>query len=175
MATKRIDTKEEAQKLKQASPAGMTYLVVTETVEEWKRNNPPEAIKQKALRVLETNTNEIVAKLLGFKQEYGGRWELDHCNGRSGNSPVGVLIAQLHKEAVDEWVKKVVMPTFSPKDLDSIQKGMKSDFDYQFKSRFRQLVLAHAEQEAQRAFDQLKVTGILNNMDELTKLIEQTD
>lgn len=177
MATKasatKVAEKERAEELKKASPAGMTYLLVTEAVEEWKKANPPDVIKVKTKQLLDRNSNEIVSKLLGFEQNYGGMWGIDHCNGRNGNSPIGVLLAQIKEDTIKEWLSTVVMPIFPEKSITAINKDCQHEFEYTFKVRLQELVKQHANKQAQAAFEQLKVTGILDNMDMLQKLLEE--
>ena len=52
-------------------------------------------------RRLDKHQDEIIVKLLGFRPEYG-RFEIDHCNGRSGQSVAGDFFAQTQKQAIDE-------------------------------------------------------------------------
>lgn len=49
-------------------------------------------------QTLDSKVQEIVARLLGFESKWG-RWEVDHCNGRSGESAAGDYV---RKTCADE-------------------------------------------------------------------------
>lgn len=76
--------------------------------EEMKRqleaNWTDEKIKERVTRELERSYGEIVAISLGFSRDsWGGRkWEVDHCNGRAGQSDIGERIATAARKAVDD-------------------------------------------------------------------------
>lgn len=75
---------------------------------EWfSKNGTKEQIRRGVLDILNRNVQSIISKLLGFDDHWGGdRWEVDHCNGRSGNSAAGDFIREQAGEAVNEWLKE---------------------------------------------------------------------
>lgn len=63
-----------------------------------------ERIAERVRLILERDFQEIVAKSLGFSHSSWGRgaWEVDHCNGRAGESDVGTRIASAAHKAIED-------------------------------------------------------------------------
>ena len=83
--------------------------IIAEAVAEWKIRNSEEVLKRRVHALLDESSNEVVMKLLGFKESWG-KWELDHCNGRSGNSPAGEYLKNAQQGAIAEWLKTAALP-----------------------------------------------------------------
>ncbi len=75
---------------------------------EWCATEGTEDALAKRIRArLDRNVEATVAKLLGFENRgWAGsdRWEVDHCNGRSGNSIVGDYIRKKVGVALEAWI-----------------------------------------------------------------------
>lgn len=65
----------------------------------------------------QTSSTSVIMKLLGFKPSYGS-WEIDHCNNRSGNSPIGELLMPILKEEAVKTVQTIVDGMDFAKDVD---------------------------------------------------------
>jgi hypothetical protein len=57
-------------------------------------------------RLLDNKLQEVVGKLLGFDVRWGNEWEVDHCNGRAGDSAAGDYLREKCGAAVKEWLDK---------------------------------------------------------------------
>ena len=55
--------------------------------------------------MLDKRLDEIVGKMLGFDLRWG-TWEVDHCNGRAGESAAGDWLRQRAGLAVMDWLDK---------------------------------------------------------------------
>lgn len=77
---------------------------------QWREDRYAEmidVIKEK----LDDHLDSILAKLLGMDKRWGGEWEVDHCNGRAGNSFIGEeirsqvqpAVTQLVNDSIGEW------------------------------------------------------------------------
>ena len=110
------------------NPIDELLPVIAQAVEEWKLKNTTSEIKTKITRLLDTNSKEITMKLLGFDHR-GGTWELDHCNGRSGNSAAGDFIRNSHAEAIKEWLAKVSMPTLDTATKNELIKQAQHTYE----------------------------------------------
>lgn len=110
------------------NPIDELLPVIAQAVEEWKLKNTASEIKTKIIRLLDTNSKEITMKLLGFDHRWG-KWELDHCNGRSGNSVAGDFIRNSHAEAIKEWLAQVSMPTLDTATKNKLIKQAQHTYE----------------------------------------------
>ena len=62
-------------------------------------------LEEKIEDMLDRRLQELVAKYLGFDNKWG-RWELDHCNGRSGNSAAGDFLLSKVQDGAKKWLDK---------------------------------------------------------------------
>ena len=136
------------------NPAHIVLSVVTQTIDAWKKENTPEVLKKKTKKLLDNNSEEIVYKLLGFdKDSWNGKWKLDHCNGRSGNSAAGDYIRKCQKETIDKWLAEVPLPTLKESMAKQITQEAERIYLGAFREAFKALVQSAAENQAQELFD----------------------
>lgn len=90
-------------------------------IEAWKEENTPEKIKENVFNKLNKNKEEILLKVMGFNKNWG-RWELDHCNGRSGESYIGDYLRQVQQKALEEWARQIDLPKIDTKLTEILQK-----------------------------------------------------
>lgn len=62
-------------------------------------------LEEKIENMLDRRLQELVGKYLGFDNKWG-RWELDHCNGRSGESAAGDFLRSKVQEGTKKWLEK---------------------------------------------------------------------
>ena len=62
-------------------------------------------VKGRITQLLDGKLQEVVAKLLGFDVRWR-EWEVDHCNGRAGNSAAGDYLREKCGVGVKEWLDK---------------------------------------------------------------------
>ena len=98
--------------------------MILEAVQEWKNENSSSKIKDRVKRLLDANSKEVTMKLLGFNDRLG-RWEIDHCNGRSGESAAGDFIRKTQSEAVKDWLTNVCLPELDDKTKAQFKKQAK--------------------------------------------------
>ena len=108
--------------LDQALNAGL------QAVMEWKHSQDPIKIKKRVTDLLEKNLEQGIITLLGFDYRWG-KWEVDHCNGRSGESSVGDYMKQQHSVAIKEFfdsldIKTLITPTLRNKLSAVVKKEM---------------------------------------------------
>jgi hypothetical protein len=159
------------------NPAQIVHAVVTKTIDEWKEKNPPAKIEKDTLKLLNKNAEEILLKLLGFNKDSWGRgnFQLDHCNGRSGESAAGDYIRRHQQEAINKWLSQVPMPEM-PKTLITAMKAEAGDrYRRHFQEQFYARVEAHAEAEANKAFDAISATLFLDKYNKTLNLINSND
>ena len=149
--------------LEALNPINDLLPTVLKSIDEWKEKNSEEALTQRVHKLLDDNAKTIVLKLLGFDNRWN-TWELDHCNGRKGESAAGDYLKQVQQEAIQDWLKKVKLPELN-KTLTSV---MKKELEADYKSYLRQFLYKYAQEEAdktakeliQSLFSQSKVDGM---------------
>lgn len=149
--------------LEELNPINDLLTTVLKSIDQWKEKNSEEALTQRVHNLLDANTETIVLKLLGFDNSWG-KWELDHCNGRSGESAAGDYLRQVQQDAIQDWFKSVKLPEFS-KSLSSV---MKKELERGYKEYLSQFLHKYAREEADKTakeiieslFSQSKVDGM---------------
>lgn len=122
--------------------------IINEAVTNWKLKNDREKLTRDVTMLLDKNSKEIVMKLLGFNITYDNKWALDHCNGRSGNSPAGDYLKEQQSEIIKGWLEKVAMPVMTPAELKKIAADAKHEYTYAFEKAIRVLVTDAANKDA---------------------------
>ena len=154
------------------NPLNALIPVIAATVERWQQEHTPKQIEAKVTRTLDNKSQEIILKLLGFNNHWD-RWELDHCNGRSGNSAAGDYMRKCHQEAIEKWITKLAMPVL-PKDINQqLKKSLQVQFNRSLEDALRNKVIAHAMEEANRMFKELEVPSLLDNYMQTLQLIKK--
>lgn len=113
---------------------------VTDARNKWFSEHDPDGVKEKVFKHLDGCEREVFNKLLGFDKSWGNdSWEIDHCNGRNGNSIVGEYLKSEHLNAVHEWLNGLVgnIDDYSlpKKELADIRRGIIHDYKYQLRKR----------------------------------------
>jgi len=105
----------------------------------------PESARRKIEDILDSHTEEAVAKLLGFDNKWGD-WEVDHCNGRQGESAAGDWLRKTAKEEVDKWLAKQAgaLPDLSPAQKKALREDYRNTLAYHVKERLQVLAREHA-------------------------------
>lgn len=153
------------------NPIDELVPVIAQAVEEWKLNNTATVVKDKITRLLDANSKEITMKLLGFDNRWN-KWELDHCNGRSGNSAAGDFLRSTQAEAIKEWLAQVSMPTLDTKTKNKLIKQAQATYEDYLSKTVRaaierkatadaDLVIAHLTQ-SQQIDKHLQVLKLIN-------------
>lgn len=104
-------------------------------------------VRQEVHRLLDKNQEQIVLKLLGFDNHWGGRWELDHCNGRAGESAAGDWLREKAGAAVKEWLEKQTgrMPSIPPQTVKNLKERYREYFLREVEERLRTRARRDAE------------------------------
>lgn len=140
------------------------------SLDKYKEENPPEKIEADTIAKLEESRDEIIAKLLGFDNRWQRGYELDHCNGRSGNSAAGDYLIQHQREAVKDWLANVDLSTvaFTPK----MEETMLERFNKAYSDHLHMLIKNHATNLAQQAFNKMLAEDPLGDIEKIDSLLE---
>lgn len=126
---------------KPQNPIEVVFSRMVQAMDEWEREHTPEKMQKDVHALLNQSRDEIVRKLLGFNQSYGGKWELDHCNGRAGNSPAGEYLYNTLKPIINSWLGQVEMPTMTAQLRTKLESTMRQQFE--------DTLMRHAREAAQ--------------------------
>lgn len=121
------------------------YKAALETALQAELTARMEGIKDEVTRVLNANVQEITAKLLGFDNRWFYKWELDHCNGRAGNSAAGDYLRKHANDAITEWLSSVQLPPMSPALKGALKKGYVDQLRYRAEGELRELASKNAK------------------------------
>jgi hypothetical protein len=128
-------------------------------IQDWHSKNDAETVSKAIRTRLDADKDEILMKLLGFnKRSWGDQWDLDHCNGRSGNSVAGDYLAQVQKEVVFNWLSKVELPSLNKKEEAELQRAYKYTFIRTLENNIRDYATKAANEAAQQIFEDLVQT-----------------
>lgn len=146
--------------------------LIAQAVTKWQEKNTPETIRNYVHRMLDKASNEIVMKLLGFNDSWG-KWELDHCNGRSGNSPAGEFITKVQQSAVQDWLATVTMPKLTKEVRARLEKQAQSEYEQHMRNAIREKARQLAEADAKTLVTALTQSQHINNYLAAMQLITQ--
>lgn len=152
------------------NPVDGVLEAIATAVAQWKENNTEASIKKKVTDLLNKNSEELTMKLLGFNHHYA-KWELDHCNGRSGNSAAGDYLRQVQQIAIQEWMKTLTMPKLPDAVAKRLKKEMQSDYEYHLLKDVRDAVSAQATADAKDIVAKLTVSNQAENYLKVVKLL----
>lgn len=148
-------------------------LLIDTAIDKWLAVNTPEEITKSVNSTLDTFKDEITLKLLGFDKSYGDRnWRLDHCNGRSGNSPAGEYLRDTQSVIVRQWLDKVPLPELSPNQLKSISLDFGDVYLRALKKSLTTLVETKAKEDSQKLLDEIINTDSIENYLKTKELIQ---
>lgn len=156
------------------NPLEYVFPIIVQTVEDWKSKNTPEQIKRTILSKLEHAQTQIVMKLLGFDTNTfsdRGSWELDHCNGRSGNSAAGDYLRSHSADAIKEWLSTVAMPKLTPKQEEELRKEFAREYMRLFKDSIRSRAAHLVSEDANKMLKDLFQEDLAAKYLEMQKLI----
>ena len=147
--------------------------VIAQAVTEWQQKNSAEVLRTRVHKMLDDSSKEVTMKLLGFENNWG-KWELDHCNGRSGESAAGDYLRRIQQAAIEEWLGTIQMPPLSESIQDSLQKELLTRYKSELIRRVRQLAEQQAEADAQDLVASLTQSAQIKNYLAAMQLITST-
>lgn len=123
--------------------------------DDWLREHAHDGVIRNRVRtMLESDLQKIVAKLLGFDNRGWSRdWELDHCNGRAGESAAGQFIRKEAGAAVDAWLRSAIANMPAP--TSEIRRAMQKAYRDEFESALRRHVVAKARDDAEKQVERI--------------------
>lgn len=117
--------------------------------------------------ILARKREEIVVKLLGFDSRWG-EWDLDHCNGRSGDSAAGDYLRSRAGQAVKAWLDEQAgdLPELPKRAIDSLRREYLAAYESELGRALRQLAQSRAREDVQSVADRVVVPAPRVDSDE---------
>ena len=153
-------------------PSDEIYFIVKDTITDWLSENNKTKLVEETTHLLNKAKAELVFNLLGFKKDYWshGKWEIDHCNGRSGNSPIGNEVHKLLKPCTDKWMNSLVLPEIPKKLNKQIEKELLCHIEKDFYNQVKVLIKDRVNQQANEY-----VNSLFENNSKLLRTYIETD
>lgn len=143
---------------------------ITRAVADWKLKNNEELITKRVTEQLDKSSAEITMKLLGFNESWG-KWDLDHCNGRGGESAAGDYLRKVQQAAIQKWLETVQLPEIPSKLKAATVAEYKSEYQNALRQALYRLAMKQAEEDAQFLIGKLVASDRLDNYFKAVKLI----
>ena len=145
--------------------------IINGAIHEWLEKQNPEAIRKKVFDTLEAAKDEVAPKLMGFdKGSFGRGWEIDHCNGRAGESSIGDYMKKHQTEGIQQFIDQLNLTSLSPFTEAEI-KGLRSEYRDRVINETRQLVYDRAEKDANHLVNQLSVDDLVSAIQKTQQLL----
>ena len=145
--------------------------IINGAIHEWLERQNPQAIRKKVFDTLEAAKDEVAPKLMGFnKGSFGRGWEIDHCNGRSGESAIGDYMRKHQQEGIQQFIEQLNLPSLRPFTEEEIE-AMRRDYRERVINRTRQAVGHRAESDAIRLVNSLSVDDLVSAIQRTQELI----
>jgi hypothetical protein len=155
-------------------PVDAVIPIILQAVVEWKLKNTDDVLKKRVINLLDKNSEEITLKLLGFnKDRFDGKWSLDHCNGRSGESAAGDFLRKNQAEAITKWLSQVPMPTLSQVLTKQLQAEAKNLYINKFRSALMDKVEQQAERDAAHFIQEFTKSQQIGSYVQMMRLLNQ--
>jgi hypothetical protein len=153
----------------QFNPVDELIPVIAHAIGQWKATNNEEVITKFVHTELDKSSKTVLMKLLGFDIKYNGQWELDHCNGRNGNSAAGDYIRQQQSEAIKDWLSKVELPSLTP----AIKKELQFQAQHQYVSAFKETLRLEVQKKARNdVIEILEQISSTNNVEKYLAVLK---
>ena len=150
----------------------MIQLIDT-AIDNWLAVNTPDVLTKSINKKLDEHKDEITLKLLGFDKNYGDRnWKLDHCNGRSGNSPAGEYLRDTQSVIVRQWLDSVPLPELSTTQLKKLSSDFNEVYLRALKKSLTTLVETKAKEDSHKLLKEIISTDNIENYLKTKALIQ---
>lgn len=139
--------------MKPTSLSEKAESAIKKALDTWVKDNLENEKLDKYINVkLNEAKDKIVMKLLGFDDRWSKGWEIDHCNGRSGNSAAGERLRARIGKKLDEWLNQVDLPEKIPQEL---MRNLKAEYETELRRSLSNEIIRRAEDRAKELAEQI--------------------
>lgn len=146
--------------------------IIIAAIAEWQEANPPEKLRQEIFDELKKNQKVLVMKMLGFKQDWGNKWEMDTNNKDS-------LVFQYMKEqaiaGAKEWISQLSMPTVSETFKKEYEKEARRNLENVLRSELYEMIKVAAQEIVAEVKHQLINTIAVDDYKKMMAVLENKD
>lgn len=114
-------------------------------------------VPSRVRQALDLNVKIIAASLLGFEHRWG-EWEVDHCNGRSGESAAGDYLREKCSEAIKEWLEDLG-GNLPPLPM-SAKKSLVAAYHERLQHNVREILMARAKRDAEAIAEEIIAVAV---------------
>lgn len=132
--------------------------IIHQAVQDWmNKHGSPEAIRQQVFKTFEKDVRDAIYKLMGFETRWSspGHWEVDHCNGRAGNSVIGSYLEKHSKHSLQEWIDHIGFPKPSEKEKSRLRAAIRKEYLEHLKRHIQTRAKNQAEMDAEQLISEL--------------------
>lgn len=104
--------------------------------------------------LLKKHGDGLMCRLLGLSDRWSGsRWEIDHCNGRAGESIAGQFIKQNAAAAAERWLSTQIdtLPHLDPASV----KRLREEYTEELRRQVRDQLRAKVTDEAAKIVNEI--------------------
>lgn len=114
----------------------------------------PQSIEEMVREEIGKHAKNAILSICGFEENWDGKFELDHCNGRAGESLAGDFIRKTARAEVEKWLTEQMgaLPKLDRSTIMSLRKEYKDAL----RKAIRERVVDLAETKAERQVNNLK-------------------
>ena len=145
--------------------------IINGAIHEWLEKQNPRDIRKKVFDTLEAAKDEVAPKLMGFNRgSFGRGWEIDHCNGRAGESIIGDYMRKHQQEGIQQFIDQLNLASLRPFSKKEIE-DMRKEYRQRVINKTREAIRARAEIDADRMVNQISVDGLVTAIQKTQQLI----
>jgi hypothetical protein len=135
------------------------HIAAEAATQKWLKDYSGTCIEDRVKEMLDKSVDELIIKTIGFSNDWG-KWEVDHCNGRAGESMVGDWMRGQVKDKVEAWLEEITgkFPTAVPA---GIKASMKKEYMEQMTYQLRDMIRDRATKDAEEVLEQLMGDGLI--------------
>lgn len=126
---------------------------VQEVYDDYIKKELP-GLQERIYQTCKQHERTYLLGILGFSERWG-RLEIDHCNGRSGNSIIGNELKKAVEDLVKQWTEKALAENWE--EIQEAESLYKEAFARKLREELREQAKEMAKKEAQRIIE--KITG----------------
>lgn len=145
----------------EVNPVDQIIAEMATAMHQWQQDRLKD-IKQQVYLRLDAHRDEVLRKLMGFNRSHDGRWEIDHCNGRGGESAISDWLKTSQKAAIDEWLKATELPQMTAKFKADTEKSLRSSYEGEIRTLSYSMGRAKAQKDMKDLMDKVFTTTLVD-------------
>jgi len=161
-----------AQPAQPQHPLDAALATILTAMTQWQAQNDPATLTKRVHALLDKNAEQILLKLLGFDNKYDGVWELDHCNGRNGESAAGDYLKKVQQGAIQEWMQQIQLPTMPPAFKKKLEKQIQADYQNRINDQLWRLVRDKADKDLTALVNEATASNTFENYQKTMALLQ---